>query len=385
MEEENYLKLAFAANKAIDTLKEFIVVFNSKSLSPLKKLEEVSNFYGSNPDYVLGGGGNTSYKDEKFLYIKPSGTSLAKIKDTDFIKMDRRKIRKIFELGKITDSRKREALALKTISDAIAPDFSGRPSVETPLHEFLPYSYVVHMHPAAVNGMTCGKKGKELSRVLFPEALWIDYVDPGMTLACRIKEKLAEYEALHYRSPQVIFLKNHGVFAAADSTDEIKSLYTKIMGTLSRYYAKHRIAIKVPTTLADSAKYSKLFKSIFPKEAANIVALAYFKTAEGPLTPDHIVYCKSFTLKTDKINAKVIDDFKKKHGYLPKVIELKGKGVFCLGETPKDAELTSMLTMDASKILKFAEAFGSSEYLTEKQRLFIENWEAETYRKKQTS
>ena len=36
----------------------------------LEKLVLMSNKYGSNPDYVLAGGGNTSFKDEEFLYVK---------------------------------------------------------------------------------------------------------------------------------------------------------------------------------------------------------------------------------------------------------------------------------------------------------------------------
>ena len=38
----------------------------------LQKLAEMSNRYGSNPEYVLAGGGNTSYKDENYLYVKGS-------------------------------------------------------------------------------------------------------------------------------------------------------------------------------------------------------------------------------------------------------------------------------------------------------------------------
>ena len=46
-----------------------------------------SNRYGADPAYVLAGGGNTSYKDDKFLYVKPSGVSLAAIKEEDFVKI----------------------------------------------------------------------------------------------------------------------------------------------------------------------------------------------------------------------------------------------------------------------------------------------------------
>ena len=62
----------------------------------LEKITEISRFYGADPAYVLAGGGNTSYKDEKFLYVKPSGVTLAAITEKDFVKMDRAIIRDCF-------------------------------------------------------------------------------------------------------------------------------------------------------------------------------------------------------------------------------------------------------------------------------------------------
>ena len=58
----------------------------------LSQLVKISNKYGSNPEFVLAGGGNTSFKDEKFLYIKGSGTTLATITEEGFVKMNRQKL-----------------------------------------------------------------------------------------------------------------------------------------------------------------------------------------------------------------------------------------------------------------------------------------------------
>ena len=61
------------------------------------KIVELSHKYGANPDFVLAGGGNTSYKDDKFLYIKGSGTTLATISEEGFVKMNRAKLSAMFE------------------------------------------------------------------------------------------------------------------------------------------------------------------------------------------------------------------------------------------------------------------------------------------------
>ena len=39
----------------------------------IKELIEISKYYGSNKDYVIAGGGNTSFKDDETIWIKASG------------------------------------------------------------------------------------------------------------------------------------------------------------------------------------------------------------------------------------------------------------------------------------------------------------------------
>ena len=137
----------------------------------LETITALSVKYGSDPAYVLAGGGNTSVKDEKFLYVKPSGVALAKIRPENFVKMERALIEKIFTCEMPSDVAEREAVAKERMMAAVCPDSTGRPSVEAPLHELIPYRYVVHLHPAAVNGMTCAENGEKVCAELFPDAL----------------------------------------------------------------------------------------------------------------------------------------------------------------------------------------------------------------------
>ena len=53
----------------------------------LEVITKLSNRYGSDPAYVLAGGGNTSYKNDGIMYVKGSGTSLATIKPEGFVAM----------------------------------------------------------------------------------------------------------------------------------------------------------------------------------------------------------------------------------------------------------------------------------------------------------
>ena len=55
----------------------------------------------ANPNYVLAGGGNTSYKNDETLFVKGSGTSLATIKAEDFVRLERAKLNACAKLKQI--------------------------------------------------------------------------------------------------------------------------------------------------------------------------------------------------------------------------------------------------------------------------------------------
>ena len=54
----------------------------------LSELVGLSNFYGSNPEYFLAGGGNTSLKESGVLYVKASGFRLSDIDERGFVALD---------------------------------------------------------------------------------------------------------------------------------------------------------------------------------------------------------------------------------------------------------------------------------------------------------
>ena len=153
----------------------------------LQIITELSKLYGGE-EYVLPGGGNTSFKDENFLYIKPSGISLADMRPELFVKLDRSIVRQSFGLESIadTDTREQRFAALLTYS-ALAPA-GARPSVESLFHELLPYKFVVHTHPTLVNAMTCAKEGAAACAKLFPDAVWLGYHSAGFSLALEFRK-----------------------------------------------------------------------------------------------------------------------------------------------------------------------------------------------------
>ena len=88
----------------------------------LETLVKFSNKYGREHEYVLAGGGNTSCKTEDTLYIKGSGTSLAKITADGFVKMDRAALEKIWTKAYSDNQAEREA---EVLSDMMAAKLPG--------------------------------------------------------------------------------------------------------------------------------------------------------------------------------------------------------------------------------------------------------------------
>ena len=104
----------------------------------LSTLVKMSNTYGSNPAYVLAGGGNTSVKDDTTLYVKGSGTQLATIKAEEFVKMDRARLNEIMKTEYPADDVKRESAYLADVMAAVTDeDKTKRPSVEALAKSFL--------------------------------------------------------------------------------------------------------------------------------------------------------------------------------------------------------------------------------------------------------
>ncbi len=349
----------------------------------LKTIAQLSHEFGTS-DFVKGGGGNTSCKNASTLWVKPSGTTLAGLKPETLVAMDRAKLGRLFELEVPANKQAREALVKDVMAAAVLPGQNARASVEAPLHNSLRGTYVVHTHAVLVNGMTCAKDGAAACARLFPDAMWVPYIDPGFTLCVDVNRRIAEFRAKNGREPNVLILENHGIFVSGDSADEIRAQYRRVIETLRAEYKKAEISTALefgsPTLDEEVGEISGLLKEIIGNEAAAEVASAPFAIADGPISPDHSVYSKSFPYM-GPLTRYGFEKFKAKHGYFPRVIVTK-VGVFGIGPTPKVAQLALEFAMDGALLQQLAQAFGGIKFLSDAAREFIENWEVESYRAK---
>ena len=111
----------------------------------LAALAAMSNKYGADANFVLAGGGNTSFKSSDTLWVKGSGTSLATIQPEDFVVLERALLDKMWVTEYPADEAEREAAVLADMMYARVRGENRRPSVETLLHNLFPQSYVLHV------------------------------------------------------------------------------------------------------------------------------------------------------------------------------------------------------------------------------------------------
>ena len=366
-------------------------------MKELEILVAVSRKYGEDSRFVIAGGGNTSYKDENHLWVKASGHALATIDENGFAVLDRAKLAPMGEKTYSADPTEREAQVKEDLASACLTR-DRRPSVETSLHDCMEYAYVVHLHPTLVNGLMCSVNAANICDELFPEALYIEYTDPGYTLFKKVFDRLKAWKAEKGRQPQVIFLQNHGVFVGADTPEEIDAIYGSIMDNLER---RVKPLPEAASEVCDCVtEFIPAIRQILSREGRGIKTLRITKNAlvdcilenpasvATPFTPDIIVYCKSEypLLNADVTEAEAaIEEYVARRGHTPKVLLVKGLGLVAVGDNARNAGIITEVFLDAMKVAYYAGSFGGAHGMEPSWIQFIDNWEVENYRRKLAS
>ena len=373
--------------------------------SEIKDLIEISRYYGSNKEFVIAGGGNTSFKDEQTLWIKASGYSLAELTEDGLVALNRDKLHLISSAEYSDDAVTREEQVktdmIRSIKGLVE---NRRPSVETSLHDLIQYKFIVHLHPTLINGLLCSRNAKSMTLKIFGESvLFVPYTDPGYTLFKKLESETKLYREKHLHDPKIIFLENHGSFVGADTTEEIKKIYSDIIQKIEVHLHPVSEVLQLP--------YNPLLHKVLPglrmmlkgerpgvmRFRNNTLIAKFYQNQQEfhkislPLTPDIIVYCKTRYLYVEQSSTadKILDSiryqlphFISEYGYLPKVFVIKDMGIFAVAESYSSAELCLDVYEDLIKISYYASQCGGIKFLTPEQVSFIDQWEVENYRRK---
>jgi rhamnulose-1-phosphate aldolase/alcohol dehydrogenase len=202
------------------------------ALSEPEELLYRSNLLGSDKRITNFGGGNTSAKivmpdpltqaPTSVLWVKGSGGDLGSMKLDGFatLYMDKLQALKGRYRGKAYEDEMVDYLPHCTFNLN-----SRAASIDTPLHAYIPYAHVDHMHPDAVIAIAASKRSLRITEEIFGgEIAWLPWQRPGYDLGLKLGE-------LALQRPYVkgVILEGHGLFTWGESS---KSCYETTLNVI---------------------------------------------------------------------------------------------------------------------------------------------------------
>jgi rhamnulose-1-phosphate aldolase/alcohol dehydrogenase len=217
----------------------------ASKLDPVGRLIYRSNLLGSDQRITNTGGGNTSAKlieqdpltGEKVevLWVKGSGGDLRTSKRENFSSLYQAKL---IELQKLYASEPEKGPKTPAEDKMVAMythatfNLNPRaPSIDTPLHAFIPSKHVDHMHPNAAIAVAAAKNSERLTREIYgDEVIWTPWLRPGFELGLALQRICAE----HPRAKGVI-LGQHGLINWANDDKECYELTLSLIEKAAEY------------------------------------------------------------------------------------------------------------------------------------------------------
>ncbi|MCB9432182.1 MAG: bifunctional rhamnulose-1-phosphate aldolase/short-chain dehydrogenase [Ardenticatenaceae bacterium] len=217
-------------------------------LDPVERLRYRSNILGDDQRITNTGGGNTSSKvvmkdtlsgeEVDVLWVKGSGGDLRTSTRANFasLYMD-----KFFSLQTIYDAA--EVKGVKTeIEDKMVGmyphcTFNLNPrasSIDTPLHGFIPYRHVDHMHPISAIAIAASKDQEQLTQAVYGgEVGWVGWQRPGFDLGL-VMGKVAQ------ENPQLkgLIMGQHGLINWANDDKACYELTLDLIEKAAVYIAE---------------------------------------------------------------------------------------------------------------------------------------------------
>lgn len=182
-----------------------------------------SNLLGADLRLTNYGGGNTSCKamakdpltgvETEIMWIKGSGGDIGTLKRSGLAALynDR-----LINLKNIYRGLQHEDEMVELFNHCIYDLNSKAPSIDTPLHGFLPFKHIDHLHPDAAIAIAAAKDGKRITAELFDNTIgWVDWRKPGFELGLELKACLDSNPGI-----RGIMLGSHGLFTWGDTAYE---------------------------------------------------------------------------------------------------------------------------------------------------------------------
>lgn len=179
-----------------------------------------SNLLGADLRLTNYGGGNTSCKatapdplsgrEVEVMWVKGSGGDLGTLKKSGLAALYVERLR---SLENVYRGRAHEDEMVALLNHCLFDLDSQAPSIDTPLHGFLPFRHIDHLHPDAAIALAASKDGRKIVDELFEGTLgWVEWQRPGFDLGLKLKAFLDQNQGI-----RGIMLGSHGLFTWGDT------------------------------------------------------------------------------------------------------------------------------------------------------------------------
>ena len=387
-----------------------------------------SNLLGSDLGVTNFGGGNTSAKIEAIdplngetvsvLWVKGSGGDIGSMKLDGFSTLY---LDKLLGLEALYRGPQHEDEMVDYLPHCTF-NLNPRPaSIDTPLHAFLPYAHVDHVHPDSVIALATSSGGEEAARAIFGDTVgWLGWKRPGFELGLRLRTHV-----LANPNQRGVVLEGHGLICwAADSRgcydntiniiDRAASyLNDKMLGRPAFGGLKHPALPKAERRSAAAAIMPRLRGLVssgrskvghFSDDLATLEFVGAQDVAElaaeGSSCPDHFLRTKIAPLVLDPdhahspayLEAEVSAYRERYRGYYernaapadpamrdanPVIVLLPGVGRFSFAADKQTARVAAEFYGNAINVMRGATAVGRYLGLAESEAFAIEYWALE--------
>ncbi len=396
-----------------------------------------SNLLGADLRLTNYGGGNTSVKitdkdpltgaDSEVMWIKGSGGDIGTLTKSGCAALYLERLRNLENVYRGIEF---EDEMVELFNHCIFDLASKAPSIDTPLHGFLPFKHIDHLHPDAAIAIAAAKDGAKITEELFNgEIGWVGWQRPGFDLGLQMRACLEEAEAKGKKLKGVM-LGSHGLFTWGDTSYEsyINTLEVieKCADYLESNYGKNRAvfggqkieSLDVAARQLKAAKVAPILRGFCSSERKMIGhytddsrVLEFINSNDleklaplGTSCPDHFLRTKISPLvleldpnedlsDVEAIKAKLTPAFeayrkmyadyyntcKKSNSPAmrdpnPVVILYPGVGMFTFAKDKTMARLASEYYINAVNVMKGAEAVSEYTSLPRQEAFDIEYW-----------
>jgi rhamnulose-1-phosphate aldolase/alcohol dehydrogenase len=409
----------------------------ASKLDPVGRLIYRSNILGSDQRITNTGGGNTSAKLEEIdpltgqkvtvLWVKGSGGDLRTSKKENFSSLYQDKLMGLQDsYGAQKDKGPKTPVEDSMVEAYLHTTFNLNPrppSIDTPLHSFVPFKHVDHTHPNAAISIAASKNSAELTKKIYgDDVIWTAWQRPGFDLGLQLQEVCRQHP-----NAKGAIMGQHGLINWADDEKECYELSLTLIDKAARYLAEHDKGPKafggakyqsLPETerretlakllpwLRGRVSQQKRFVGTIQDDEATLTFVnsqdAKRLAELGTSCPDHFLRTKIKPLYVDwNPQTEKIDDLKKKldagiEAYRkdyakyyekckvatspamrdsnPTVVLVPGLGMIAWGKDKSESRVTAEFYGCAIQVMRGAEAVDTYIALPQQEAFDIEYW-----------